>query len=260
MKSLKNFLAVVALMTVSEATFPCAKTMAVLYGGLFDQSTGIMHEFKEKLLKLKNIDQARYYTWSHGDIIRSTKEIRKYIKNCRNAEVILIGHSLGGGSAYDVANRLSDGREKRNIKLITLDPVSSFDHNEFLWSGKCFRRVGPFRWMINVIRIQMHDRISMCPRERNLDKPKGTNYWINVWVPQENNNLRHTVVTKVGDVWGRQKYADTNIALVDTELRQAGFPTKGRPLPQHSEARIMFVLACQKMGLYSYDGECGIVR
>ena len=62
----------------------------------------------------------KYYTWNMG--ATAIRELHHILKNCphKNSKVLLIGHSWGGDTAYDVAQDM----HKYSVALITLDPVS----------------------------------------------------------------------------------------------------------------------------------------
>ena len=88
-------------------------------------ATGIMQELLDDIESwvqdYNRVEiKTRMYGWRDKYERRAERYIKKYIRECPSAPIVLIGHSYGGDSAYDIGMR-----NKRAIDLIvTLDPVS----------------------------------------------------------------------------------------------------------------------------------------
>ncbi len=101
----------------------------LLIGGFGDEIHGIMHHLTGRLRQIQAAPVA-YYHWHAGrpDVPREgIQSIARDIATFRHlnpqADIVLIGHSLGAGTALRLAAMLPPGQGR--VYLLTLDPIDS---------------------------------------------------------------------------------------------------------------------------------------
>ena len=114
-------LAATVILTATEHPALACKPLVVFYGGASDtknKHTYNVYKGRKEKYKKKGIDSL-YFSHSQGK--ESKEAIRRHQSSARKeTPVILIGHSWGGDTAYDVAKDLPDSYK---TTLVTLDPV-----------------------------------------------------------------------------------------------------------------------------------------
>lgn len=104
-----------------------AERAYLLIGGFGDEVHGIMHHLAARLRQMQP-DPVAYYHWHAGrpDLPQEglqsiARDISAFRRLNPRADIILIGHSLGAGSALKLAAALPPGQGP--LYLLTLDPI-----------------------------------------------------------------------------------------------------------------------------------------
>ena len=102
----------------------CPESVYLFIGGALDSRYKASHSLYRTFLKrhvaLKREAYAYYHHDSQSEIV---EDIRGLLKCCPDVNIIVIGHSWGGGTALRSLNAINRIEKRRNI-AITLDPVS----------------------------------------------------------------------------------------------------------------------------------------
>ncbi len=108
-----------------------AESLVVFFGGFGDEISGIMAHASHALPPLIGAESRAYYHW-HGsfpaDVTRGytaiAADVQAFLTRNPQADVILIGHSMGAATALKVAEALPQmPSEHSRIMLLTLDPT-----------------------------------------------------------------------------------------------------------------------------------------
>ena len=81
-----------------------------------------MNERKLKKCKDSDTNRVKFVDYQHGDKVTSISFLKNYHRSQFPVEILLIGYSWGGDTAYEVAETLQ--KDGINTLLITIDPVS----------------------------------------------------------------------------------------------------------------------------------------
>lgn len=115
--------------TIAQEPLPAvqAERAYLLIGGFGDEVHGIMHSLASRLRQLQSAPVA-YYHWHAGrpdlpgeGLQSIAGAIASFRQRNPGADLVLIGHSLGAGSALRLAAMLPPGQGR--LFLITLDPI-----------------------------------------------------------------------------------------------------------------------------------------
>ncbi len=148
-----------------------------------------------------DLHRAEYFTHRQGT--DAVKSLIRYKKICQQSEIVLIGHSWGGNTAYDVAVAMA----RFNPHLVTLDAVGI--------KSKWYAGI-PLLWGLTI-------------QDNKLKKP-GLGVWLNVYTEVANYYWNAYISFPLGIVqifrfkrlhwcdaiafqggpYGRQRYADPN--------------------------------------------------
>ena len=98
------------------AATQCGPFVAFI-GGLSDLKTKLLLSQVNRWRTYNPKHFVKYYSWDEKEKIIT--EIMRYGADCHHSEIVLIGHSYGGDTAYSVALRLAEYKPH----LVTLDAV-----------------------------------------------------------------------------------------------------------------------------------------
>ena len=132
----------------SSKTYAECRPLLVMHGGLFDEMTGNVENLAKSIQSIQGNIDVQYY--GHYERKRSRDYIKNHHKSCPNSPVALIGHSLGGAAAYDVA---ADWGVRIQL-LATLDAVGG----------------------------RAYPGYHLTEFREDLEKPDNVRKWVNVWI------------------------------------------------------------------------------
>ncbi len=201
------------------------------FGGAGDSSkTRLIERLADKWRLHYSQYVVKYYTWNQTQF--ATRDLSKILDNCphKNSKVLLIGHSLGGDTAYDVAQSM----RKYSVGLITLDPASM--------SGRAWKTYGvwPLLWI-----SAQHNKMPNPTSKRGI--------WVNIHAQSSaetdigifplsligladyHYHSSCNAVAWAGRPWGRQRKADR-----DYVVSPAPFDTRSVILTHCSVGRMLF--------------------
>ena len=171
----------------------CKKEIYIFIGGALDSAQGSMaitHYYTDK----KNDAGYAYYHWDIGRK-QILDTINTYRSKCPKSKVIILGHSYGGDTAMDIAERLPSNQK---IVLVTLDPVSNYD--SFNYSRSVPSSVE--YWINAYVSKGPHDWVGWMPIAGQLIAGVGTLV--------SGGGLSDTVAS-LGGKWGYESSADINL-------------------------------------------------
>lgn len=170
-------------------------------------ASDIVEEFNEANISVVVMDNDLY--WSGGNFFQRDeleKAVDK-IKSSRFNPIVIVGHSLGGATAFSLADYIGV-----NL-IVTLDPVSYDSTVVNLEISEIFEiTLGPvYLWVPRLIRSTLDG-----PPPQHERKPYGARAWINVWGTNDNwtmKNLGKQVIEIEFPKWEHQYHADFNLNL-----------------------------------------------
>lgn len=180
--------------------------LVVFVGGWGDNSFGgVVRDLGARFRGQNGWLRSRYFEWSQQPAIQN--EILAFQRNNPGGAVALVGHSMGGHTAYESARALQ-GRADIHL-LVTLDPVTRSGYRE---PSPEFPREGGRPGVL-------------IP---SIGRPSNVGRWINI-IPNNNAVSEESCLVKLSlpSRWRERREADSNLSVG----------------PNHCEAQQMFYQA-----------------
>ena len=171
----------------------CRKHVYILIGGAKDSKSERMFQLYDEILK-PTVACSYYYWTSCSDVLDA---IKNYKAVCPASTIILIGHSYGGDTAMDVAERLPRGSK---VVLVTLNPVSNYD--------LCNYKVSP----PDTVEYWINAYVAKGPQDTLAVIPAAGSFVAGVITFITFGGLDNTVAS-LGGKWGHESGANVNIAF-----------------------------------------------